>query len=127
MAEFRVVKKMDAAELRQWRRTHDVASSPGGTTPPPAQSEPVVDRGYIKPLSAKETQTAVFEMFLENMTKDRNAYQAAVRWMRRRQPGLSHRTDEELISFLDQYTRDAVQKNLTDRKLMHPRPLDGIY
>ena len=125
-----IVKRLNAADIAAWRRGRDIATSASGpeTTEPerPAVNE-VWKREYVKPLSAKETRDALFEPIWEHMTSDRDAYAAAIDWMRRRSPGSAHRTDAELAEFLKDYTRNAVQQNLGERGLLSSRPLDGIY
>ncbi len=123
---FEIVKRMDAAELAAWRKGRTVDSA-AGTTTPVAGTEPVWKRDYVKPLSAAETRTALFEQFWGNMTRDRDTFEAAIRWMRRRQPGLSHRTDDELKAFLFEYTKEACQETLGPQGLLGMNALDGIW
>ena len=122
-----IVKRMDAAELAAWRRGRDVDSAAGTTEPVAGASKEAWKRDYVKPLSAADTRTALFEQFWGNMTKDRDTFAAAIRWMRRRQPGLGHKTDDELRDFLLKYTREATQTTLGPKGQLHARPLDGIY
>lgn len=121
-----IVKRMDAAELAAWRKGRSVDSAAGTTAP----SEPAGDvwkRGYVKPLGAKDTQRAVFQQMWDNMRRDPATYQAAVRWMRRRQPGLGHVSDDMLMDFLMQFTAKTTEENLRSRSIIGPRPLDGVY
>ncbi len=124
---FEIVKKMDAAELAAWRTGRSVDSAAGTTSPVNGSEKHVWKRDYVKPLGAKDTQTALFEQFWDNMRRDPNTYQAAIRWMRRRQPGLGHVTDDMLMEFLQKFTAKATEKNLRRRNIIAPRPLDGIY
>jgi len=113
---FEVVKHLDADELAEWRRDRDTVTASGSTTP----TEPVtkVNRKYVKPLGAAETQEAVKGFLWDNMTKDRDTYAAAVRWMRRRVPGLSHKTDVELMEYLDKTARESTQQVLGAKGLL---------
>jgi len=123
-----VVKKMDAAELAAWRKGRTVDSAAGTTTPVNAPAEKEVwKRGYVRPLGAKDTQRAVFKQMWDNMRKDPDTYKAALRWMRRRQPGLGHITDDMLMDFLMKFTAETTEKNLRSRSIISPQPLDGVY
>jgi len=123
-----VVKRMDAAELAAWRKGRNVDSAAGTTAPVnPAPSNEVWKRDYVKPLGAKDTQRAVFKQMWDNMRSDPGTYQAAIRWMRRRQPGLGHITDDMLMDFLMQFTKKTTEENLRSRGIIHPYPLDGVY
>ncbi len=124
---FEIVKKMDAAELAAWRTGRSVDSAAGTTQSVNGSDRHAWKRDYVKPLGAKDTQTALFEQFWDNMRRDPNTYQAAIRWMRRRQPGLGHVTDDMLMEFLQKFTAKATEKNLRRRNIISPRPLDGIY
>ena len=123
-----VVKRMDAAELAAWRKGRNVDSAAGTTAPvnAPAETE-VWKRDYVKPLGAKDTQRAVFKQMWDNMRRDPATYQAAIRWMRRRQPGLGHVTDDMLMDFLMKFTAKTTEENLRSRGIIGPRPLDGVY
>ncbi len=118
-----IVKRMDAAELSAWRQGKTIDSSAG---PTPAGGS-VVRRGYVKPLGAADTRTEVFEHLWESMTRDRDTFEAAIRWMRRRRPGLGHKTDDELKDFLYDFTREAVQSSLGPKGLLGMNSLDGIW
>ena len=121
-----VVKRMDAAELAAWRKGRSVDSA-AGTTAPRVPAGPVVKRDYVKPLSAAETRDELFEQFWSNMTSDRDTFQAAIRWMRRRKPGLGHKTDDELRDFLYDFTREAVQTTLGPMGRLGMNSLDGMW
>ncbi len=125
---FEIVKKMDAAELAAWRTGRTVDSA-AGTTPSVngSSDEYVWKRDYVKPLGAKDTQMELFTQFWNNMRRDPNTYQAAIRWMRRRQPGLGHVTDDMLMDFLMTFTAKATETNLRRRNIISPRPLDAVY
>ncbi len=123
---FEIVKRMDAAELAAWRKCRTVDSA-AGTTAPVAGTEPVWKRDYVKPLSAAETRTALFDQFWGNMTRDRDTFEAAIRWMRRRQPGLGHRSDDELKAFLFEFTREACQDTLGPMDRLGMNALDGVW
>ena len=123
-----VVKRMDAAELAAWRKGRTVDSAAGTTASVngPAEKD-VWKRDYVKPLGAKDTQRAVFKQMWDNMRSNPDTYQAALRWMRRRQPGLGHISDDMLMEFLMKFTAGTTEENLRSRGIISPRPLDGKY
>jgi len=119
---------MDAAELAAWRKGRTVDSAAGTTASVngPAEKD-VWKRDYVKPLGAKDTQRAVFKQMWDNMRRDPDTYQAALRWLRRRQPGLGHISDDMLMAYLMEFTAGTTEENLRSRGIIGARPLDSVY
>ncbi len=123
-----VVKRMDAAELAAWRKGRDVDSAAGTTkSVGPTDAGHTWKRDYVKPLGAKDTHRAMFEQIFSNWTSDPETFQAAVRWMRRRQPGLGHVSDSDMREFLMKWLAKTTEENLRSRNVIGHQPLDGVY
>jgi len=118
VSKFEVVSRLSAEDLAKWRKGRETVAAEGTTAP---RMQPmVVKPSTVKPLSAGETADAVKGFLWDNMTKDRDSYAAALRWMRRRVPGLAYKTDRELLDYLDKRARESTQQVLGDRGLLRP-------
>ena len=130
MSPIAVVKRMNAKELDEWRksRTRPLDVSPPRREPQVGEPQPIAEARAAAPLGVKDTYESLLGELWANMRRDRDAYQRAANWLRRRVPAaVSYMTDQQLFEHLDEQSRQATTRSLTDRGLMRPRPLDGIY
>jgi hypothetical protein len=140
------------AELADWRsRNDDIASSAPGISgvtrtkvagvaqapvdrfdptlkASPITEQTVVENTHVKPLDARDTQKALMGHLWSIWREDRRSMQMALAWVRRRAPdAVAHMTDRQLFDHLEDATREATTRVLSDSGQLHSVVLDGKY
>ena len=133
------ILELDSPELAAWRKRRaeqgDLVRTPalqgngfapGWTASPVVEAETVEPPKAPKPRSGRETQDSVMNFLWSNMTRDRESYERAIRWLRLRVPHtVSHLTDVQLLEHVRKLSDDATRRVLWRKGLTAPLYIDG--
>ncbi len=94
----------------------------------PVTEEFPVEKTRVKPLDARDTQKALMGHLWSVWRSDRRSMQMALSWVRRRAPdAVSHMTDRQLFDHLEDATREATTRVLSNSGQLRSVVLDGKW
>lgn len=107
-----VIKRLSTDELKRWRHGKDLAVSDLEVGTAETASTTFDKPAWQAPLDGPDTMAELLGEWWGNMTRDRQSYQRAIRWLRLRVPdAVAHLSDSDLLEYLNGLARDAARRN----------------